>query len=127
MSSRMNKEDLKKVVSKICQTPTEVHMKKLLEKSRVDLSKDYRRPIQHFCIDEDGDFVWNKVNGDTYVIESDRCKEPDWISHMFSKMDYNLFGEFVAAFLKYLEMKGVKTLNIEIRDFDRAQKFNDEK
>ena len=98
-------------------------LKREIERCKVDLSKDYRREIRNFYVDADGDLIWVKPNGSTYDIEASKLKEPDWIAHMFCKMDYTLFGEFVGAYLKTLEQKGVKTLKIDICDFDVTQKF----
>lgn len=114
--SRMNKEQMKEALAKFAHSPSEDQMKKLLEESRVDLSKDNRRIISNFYIDADGDFVWRRKNGNDYVIEAERLQEPDWIEHMLHKMDYDVFGEFVAAYLKSLKIKGVEKLEIEIKD-----------
>lgn len=114
--SRMNKEQMKDALAKFAQSPSKAQMEKMLEESRVDLSQDNRRFINNFFIDADGDLVWKKKNGSYYAIEAERLQEPDWIEHMLHKMDYDLFGEFVVAYMKALRIRGIDKLEIEISD-----------
>ena len=79
---------------------------------------DVRFKAPHFCIDDEGDFLWLRYSGDHYPIERERIKEPDWISHLFHKMDYKLFGEFVAAFLHYCNKCGLDQITIDTSHFD---------
>lgn len=107
---------MKEALSKFAQSPSKAQMEEMLEESRVDLSKDNRRFISNFFIDADGDLIWKKKNGSYYAIEADRLQEPDWIEHMLHKMDYDLFGEFVVAYMKALRIRGIDKLEIEISD-----------
>ena len=125
-------EMLKDFVKKPEPVQKEEDIEALLERCTIDPDKDYRAEIRNFYLDEEGNLVWQKWRryndptsgkGNTYVIDAERLTEPDWISHMFGKMDYELFGEFVGAYLKALERRGVKKLEIDIRDFDMTQKF----
>lgn len=97
----------------------------------IDPSKDYRRELNHFRVSKRGDLLIQrgrtKLNdGWEILIPRNRLTESDWISHMRQKAYMN-FGEFVCAYLKALEMAGVKTLNIVIYGFDYACKYADEK
>lgn len=127
-------DDLLNFIDSLSQEPAdkEEDAKSILERCTIDPTKDYRAEIRNFYLEKDGSLVWQKYRnykdpssgkGDTYVIDAERLTEPDWISHMFGKMDYELFGEFVGAYLKALERRGVKKLEIDIKDFDIAQKF----
>ena len=97
----------------------------------IDPSKDYRRELNLFRVNKRGDLLIHrdrtKLNdGWEILIPRNRLTESDWISHMRQKAYMN-FGEFVCAYLKALEMAGVKTLNIVIYGFDYACKYADEK
>lgn len=124
-------EELMKSLSDFGKQPNRLKDKDL-ESAKITSSGDYRRSIRHFYIDGDGNLVWRKLMtgedpmsglGHDYVIEADRLTESDWIAHMYEKMDYVTFGEFVCAYLKALEMKGIKSLNIDIFGFNETQKF----
>ena len=59
-----------------------------------------------------GHLVWKKGKNQQYVIDKERIAEPDWIVHMFGKMDYELFGEFVAAYLTVCHRNGLKKIKV---------------
>ena len=129
---RMSKEKMMDALTKFGETPERKRLAKLAEDCRVKAGKNYQRKIRHFHIDKDGNLVWKKrISGEDplsglghdYVIDADRLTESDWLAHMFSKMDYATFGEFVAAYMKALEMKGVKNLKVDIFGFDEILDF----
>ena len=85
---------------------------------RFDATQDYRREAPHFLLRKNGDLIWVKDNGAIYTIEAKRLSESDWIMHMYSKFDYTMFGEFVAAYLTALARNGIKRVTIDTKDFD---------
>lgn len=93
-------------------------LSELYERLRFGIPQDYREEASHFLLRNNGDLVWVKDNGATYTIEAKRLKEGDWITHMFHKFDYAMFGEFVAAYLTALAKRGVKRVTIDTEDFD---------
>ena len=93
--------------------------------------RDYRRPLNQFKVNKRGDLMINRNESlpnnigrwEVFIIR-ERLTESDWISHMLEKA-YCDFGEFVCAYLKALEIAGIKTLTIDIYGFDYACKYAD--
>ena len=101
-----------------------------LEGCLIDSRKDYRRTLNQFRVNKRGDLLINrgrtKLNdGWEILIPKNRLIESDWISHIRTKA-YCDFGDFVCAYLKALEIAGVKSLNISIYGFDYACKYADD-
>ena len=97
----------------------------------LDPSKDYRRELNQFRVNRHGDLLINRNrtksnNGWEILISKNRLTESDWIAHIRTKA-YCDFGEFVCAYLKALEMAGVKTLTIDIYGFNYSCKYADGK
>ena len=93
----------------------------------IDPSKDYRKELNQFRLSKRGDLLIHRDRTKWEIlIPRNRLTESDWISHMRQKAYMN-FGEFVCAYLKALEIAGVKTLNIVIYGFDYACKYADGK
>lgn len=97
----------------------------------LDPRKDYRRPLDQFRVNRRGDLLIRRDrtrmnDGWEILIPKERLTESDWISHMRQKgfMD---FGHFVCAYMKALEMRGVKSLQISIYGFCHACRFADGK
>lgn len=95
----------------------------------IDPSADYRRPLNQFRVNKRGDLLIRRNrtrlnDGWEILITKERLTEEDWISHMRQKA-YMDFGEFVCAYLKALEIAGVKNLNIMIYGFNYACKYAD--
>lgn len=91
----------------------------------IDPRKDYRRPLNQFRVNRRGDLLIHRDRTQWEIlIPRNRLTESDWISHMRQKA-YMDFGEFVCAYLKALEIAGIKNLNMMIYGFDYACKFAD--
>lgn len=101
----------------------------LYERLRFGIPQDYREEAPHFLLRKNGDLVWVKDNGATYIIEAKRLTESDWITHMFGKFDYAMFGEFVAAYLTALAKRGVKHVFVDTKDLELKfmESYNDYK
>lgn len=90
---------------------------------------DYRLELSHFRVNKHGDLLINRGStkhndGWEIFIPKERLTESDWISDI-STEDHRIFGEFVCAYLKALEVAGVKNLNISIYGFDDSFKYAD--
>lgn len=95
----------------------------------LDPRKDYRRELNQFRVNKRGDLLIHrnrtKLNdGWEIFIPKNRLTESEWISHIRTKA-YCDFGEFVNAYLKALEIAGVKNLNISIYGFNYSCKYAD--
>lgn len=102
-----------------------------LEGRFIDPRKDYRKELNQFRVNKRGDLLINrgrtKLNsGWEIFIPKKRLTESEWIAHMRTKA-YCDFGEFVCAYLKALEIAGIKNLNISIYGFNDACKYADGK
>ena len=96
----------------------------------IDPSKDYRRELNQFRVNKRGDLLIHRDrtksnDGWEIFIPKKRLTESDWISHIRTKA-YCDFGEFVCAYLKALEIAGVKNLTIQIYGFNDSCKYADE-
>ena len=96
-----------------------------------DPSKDYRRELNQFRVNRRGDLLIHRGrtrlnDGWEIFIPKNRLTESDWIAHIRTKT-YCDFGEFVCAYLKALEMAGVKSLTIDIYGFNYSCKYADGK
>ena len=97
----------------------------------LDPSKDYRRELNQFRVNRRGDLLIHRGrtrlnDGWEIFIPKNRLTESDWIAHIRTKA-YCDFGEFVCAYLKALEMAGVKSLTIDIYGFNYSCKYADGK
>ncbi len=98
-----------------------------LKKFFLNPKGDYRRELSKFRVNNNGDLLTLSRNGRwETLIPKQRLTEPDWISHMKEKGFLN-FGEFVCAYLKALEMHGIRNLQIVLYGFDSDYKFADGK
>ena len=82
------------------------------DKYEFDPKRSHSVIAPHFFI-LGGILVWKKGENQLYHIPRGRLSEPDWIAHMFGKMDYKLFGEFVAAYITACHNAGLKKITIE--------------
>lgn len=100
-----------------------------LEGCFIDPNKDYRRELNQFRVNKHGDLLIRrnrtKLNdGWEIFISKNRLTESDWIAHIRTKA-YCDFGEFVCAYLKALEIAGVRNLSITIYGFNDSCKYAD--
>lgn len=92
-------------------------------------TQDLRRELNQFKVDKHGNLLINRdmAKGPEaweILIPKKRLRESDWISHIKEKA-YCDFGEFVCAYLKALEIAGVKKISVEIYGFDDTCKYAD--
>ena len=96
-----------------------------LEGCFIDPSKDYRRELNQFRVNGHGDLLINRFGRWECLIERDRLTESDWIAHIRQKAYIKDYGAFICAYMKALEIAGVRSLNIAIYGFDSACKYAD--
>ena len=97
----------------------------------LDPTKNYRYKLTMWKVNKHGDLIWVKDKfghkKSYYVIEKERLREADWLTHMRGKMDADEFGEFACAYFKACEMAGITELKVELRgEFNLSLKFANE-
>ena len=102
-------------------------MKQELKNYFLDPSLDYRRELNQYKVNQRGDLFIRENNRWESLISRERLVEPDWIAHLCGRLSNREFGEFVCAYMKALEIAGVKNLTIAIYGFDSACKYADGK
>lgn len=91
--------------------------------------QDWRRELNQFKVDKHGNLLINRDVAEgpeawEIFIPKKRLRESDWISHIKEKA-YCDFGEFVCAYLKALEMAGVKKISVDIYGFHDTCQYAD--
>lgn len=93
----------------------------------LDPKKDYRRELNQYKVNKHGDLLIRENNRWECHIRRERLAEPYWIAHLCGRLSNRELGEFVCAYMKALEIAGVKNLNIAVYGFDSACKYADGK